>query len=415
MLVKYLVIILSLNILISKSATAQAATSLTVLKKFDYPYTSRFKGKHLIIDLFSMRCQACFSVLPKVNELQRQFKGRVHFLLLGNEDGRIGKVYEKFKKLLNLELDVYYDSVFFKKYAIKKVPLYIWIDKKGIIKAVTNLLSLTPENIEKFIDDQFNETFEENQPKTFAWNRPFLVGGNGGADSNFLFRSVLSKWEEKMASFALSRLTFVPGTSTFQALNVSMNDLYLFAYFDMNKWDMQDSLYGKAFPKIIMQEDTISSAEKEKYCYSFTMPKDKADINVLRRTLRNDLENYFGFAVSESVMKAPYWSIQIQPEQVKNVQTRGGPRVLRFNYAGISVRNCPIRDLIRNLEVVRTDEFQYIDDTKLNCNVDIEVAANMTDPEDVRRALSKAGFTVIKAEKEMRVVKLRKLLAQTSK
>ena len=46
------------------------------------------------------------------------------------------------------------------------------------------------------------------------------------------------------------------------------------------------------------------------------------------------------------------------------------------------------------MEVSRTDEFQYIDDTGLSCNVDIEVAANMTNAPDRRDALRKAGFEV---------------------
>ena len=405
----------SLLYFIKEGAMAQAGTKLKMQSTLDYPYVDRYKGKHVIVDLFDSRCHVCFKMLPKVNELQQQFKDRVHFVVLGKDDSIIQTLYEKFKKLYHLKLDVRYDSSFFRRYEIGSVPIYVWIDDKGIIKAVTDLLQLTPDNIEKFIEGRYTDDPEERKPKSFNKLKPFLTGGNGGADTNFLFRSVLCNWDRKMPSFALTRLMFIPGTSSFQVLNVSRDNLYLYAYLGKYSWDMKDSLYGKAYPNVVVLGDSVNSAGKEKYCYSFTMPKGKADLDILRRALRNDLQTYFGFEVFVTTMKAPYWSIRIKPENVNRVQTKGGPSGGIFDHAGISLRNIPLKKIVRNLEVSRTDEFQYIDDTGLSCNVDIEVAANMTNAPDRRDALRKAGFEVVKAEKEMTVVVLRKPTSIASK
>ena len=412
---KILIIIASLYFLFNEGAAGQAGTKLKMYSTLDYPYVDRYKGKHVIIDLFDSRCQVCFKMLPKVNELQQQFKDRVHFVVLGKQDSIIQKLYEKFKKIYNLKLDVHYDSSFFRRNGIGRVPIYIWIDDKGIIKGVTDLLSLTPDNINKFIQGDFSYDPEEHKPIAFDAYRPFLTNGNGGEDTNFLFRSVLSKWQPGMPTSFMSRLTFLPGTSTFQMLNVSRDDLYIFAYLGKSKWGVRDSLYGKAFPKAIVLDDTVNSAGKEKYCYSFTMPRDQADIKVLQRALRNDLETYFGLEVEITTMKAPYWSIQIKPENVKRVQTKGGPRDGFVDHAGMSLRNVPLSLIVRNLEVSRVDEFQYIDDTGLTCNVDIEILADMTSTINERKALQKAGFEVVKAEKEMTVVLLKKPASIVSK
>ena len=81
-----LFVLASLHLLMNEDVMAQAGTKLKMHSTLDYPYVDRLKGKHVIIDLFDSRCKVCFYMLPKVNELQRQFKDRVHFVVLGKED-----------------------------------------------------------------------------------------------------------------------------------------------------------------------------------------------------------------------------------------------------------------------------------------------------------------------------------------
>ena len=68
-----LFVLASLHLLMNEDVMAQAGTKLKMHSTLDYPYVDRLKGKHVIIDLFDSRCKVCFYMLPKVNELQRQF------------------------------------------------------------------------------------------------------------------------------------------------------------------------------------------------------------------------------------------------------------------------------------------------------------------------------------------------------
>jgi thiol-disulfide isomerase/thioredoxin len=111
---------------------------------------SDFKGRWLILDLFSTGCRACFQSFPKVNQLQKDFKGKVQFLLVGRDDNFIRDAYEKFRTRLKLDLAIAFDTLSFYHFGVKGVPHLMVIDDKGIVRAITS--SLTKTNIQDFLN-----------------------------------------------------------------------------------------------------------------------------------------------------------------------------------------------------------------------------------------------------------------------
>src|SRR6186713_537454 len=53
------------------------------------------KGQYIILDFFSRGCVSCFTSLPRVNALQKEFKERVKIILVGYQDGLIREQFER--------------------------------------------------------------------------------------------------------------------------------------------------------------------------------------------------------------------------------------------------------------------------------------------------------------------------------
>jgi thiol-disulfide isomerase/thioredoxin len=113
-----------------------------------------FKGQWLILDCWNRYCGVCLRAMPKVDSLQREFKGKVQFLMVGYtgsqytkrpDDKAIRKLFDYNRKIGHLDLPIAYDSVFFHRFDIRPTPYIIVVDPKGIVRGIT--IYLTAENI----------------------------------------------------------------------------------------------------------------------------------------------------------------------------------------------------------------------------------------------------------------------------
>jgi thiol-disulfide isomerase/thioredoxin len=77
-----------------------------------------FKGQNIILDFFAEYCVTCFESFPKINELQKEFKGQIQFILVGKEGAKIRTVYERFRTHYNLDLPVAFDSTIFNQFQV---------------------------------------------------------------------------------------------------------------------------------------------------------------------------------------------------------------------------------------------------------------------------------------------------------
>src|ERR1700694_4067946 len=61
---------------------------------------SDFKGKWLVVDFWTKYCGACVNSFPKIDSLQKEFKDKLQFLLIGLEDKeqKIRPMFAKFKE-----------------------------------------------------------------------------------------------------------------------------------------------------------------------------------------------------------------------------------------------------------------------------------------------------------------------------
>jgi thiol-disulfide isomerase/thioredoxin len=127
--------------------------------KFKTAKISDFKGKLVILDFWNSFCAGCIACFPKLDSLQRQFKGKLQVLLVNpasdHETERSMKIVidrmnswsdQPFKLPI-----VFKDTALYKNFEFYGVPYQVWIGPDGNIIAIPDKTGLTSENIENIL------------------------------------------------------------------------------------------------------------------------------------------------------------------------------------------------------------------------------------------------------------------------
>lgn len=166
-----------------------------------------FKGKLLILDFWSTWCSNCIAEFPMLQQLQQHFKDSIQILTVGfdsHEAGSIKGFISKRKgtpRELSLPTAVINqnDNRLDKLFPHNSVPFEIWINEAGKFVAATDQFAVNEENIRNIISN--TKAYLPNYLKDtgFNWQVPLLVNGNGGDENNFLYRSVLTRYNPSIS------------------------------------------------------------------------------------------------------------------------------------------------------------------------------------------------------------------------
>jgi thiol-disulfide isomerase/thioredoxin len=384
-----------------------------------------FKHKWLILDFFSTGCEICFARMPKIDRIQKKFSGKLQILMVGKKDPRIRPSFEKYRQHYQLSLSVAYDSALFSRFLVFQVPYAIWIDDQGIVRAITN--DIDSDQIPDFLSGRrmnqplaLNAQQEEDRGNYYDESKPLLIRHNGGEDSNFLFRSLLTGWDpgrgihftNYISSRSRNRLQ-VTGVPLYFLYNLAFADTLQIGYPPIiGDRDSVNNAYGlwKILPVLEISDSSIFRYDertgKNLFSYSLIVPKDKGNPLFLQQVMRRDLATYFGYSVRVEKRMEPYYKITATAEGKKLLQTKGGHQYMDCSFIRFEIVNLPLANLVSMLAgYCHLDIF--CDETGINGNVDLSYDAVMTDLADVERALREKGLVLERGMKEMNVVVIR--------
>ena len=110
---------------------------------------SDFKGKTVILEFWATWCGPCIPAIKKLDKLKSEFGDDLEILAISHEDtNRLKKFAEK----NNLQLTVISDEEHTATFPYKVIPHSIIIDKKGVIRAITNPKNITSKVIRELIN-----------------------------------------------------------------------------------------------------------------------------------------------------------------------------------------------------------------------------------------------------------------------
>ncbi len=387
-----------------------------------------FTGKWLILDFWTRWCSVCVKSFPHLNQLHKEFGDKVQFMSIGKDEDLIREIFEKFKKRYDLQFPVAYDSVLFQRFGVTSTPHVIWINERGIVQAITGGQELTANNIRSFLEGENPKLYEKPNRrkeaelwKSYDFNKPFLVDGNGGSDTSFLFRSILTKWNRSLPVAFDNYYNSSIYSNEIRVTGVPLGNLYMIAFSDTipitpypyNNFPVNN--YGKFWhrPLLYMQDTTAFNYDyvdaQNLYCYSLTVPPARSKNKLLtQQMMRRDLQNYFGYNVAVTTKMMPCWRLVATNEAKNRLQTKGGkPNIEGDGYNSQTLINLPMKYLIFVLHGQNQSEPPIVDETEITSNIDITIEADLSDLNEVGKALQHYGLDLVKGHKEMKVVVIR--------
>ena len=398
---------------------------VTLFKKINYYpgdelNLQNLRGKWVILDFWNIHCIDCIKSFPKMNAVRADLKDSVEIILIGLQDKekKIKKLFEKFQSKLDLKLPVIYDSTLFKRFGIQACPYVVILDGTGIVRAIT--YSVGKEDMRSFMAGNepalgaaFTKSEADELYKFYDSDKPLLMYGNGGNDSEFLFRSVLTKWKD----LPTMRDEFISSRNhnRIQATGIDLFSLYWLAYCDTVEsrspryYPIEQNTYGNWWLSPVLELKNPSdfasdfNTGKNIYNYSLIVPKERGDPLYLQSILRSELNTFFPYKVTVQKRRMPYWRLVLLNDSVEKTRTNSQTQSMNFRHTGFALANQPVQ-LIVNAIFNYNQLLIITDETGIKGNIDITMNCIMTDFNEIIEALRKNGLDLVQGEKEMNVI-----------
>lgn len=374
-----------------------------------------FQGKWLVLDFWNTHCGACIASFPHVSALQKQFELNVQFMMVGIQDqeGQIESIFARFRKEEGLLMPCGFDSLLAQRFDIYQSPYILVIDPAGIVRAITYALNAV--DISGFLEGhppklkKVYRMHEEEEPKlVFDSRRPLLVNGNGGPDSGYLFRSLLSAWD------GFTQPWYVPSSieqdsakGMFQVLGVPLVMLFNYAYAG-KKWPGSEYAIDPVLEmkdSSLFQWSTVHSSNL--FCYSLQFPPNKMGTISLQRKLCRDLEDYLGFTAAIEMRAFPCWRLVAKPGASRRLASHGGRQEFRtiIPRADFEAKNWPFSQFVQLLQGHCKDKI--VDETGITGTIDIKIESAFSDIPAIRTALQAWGLDLVPGQGSHKVLVIR--------
>lgn len=274
----------------------------------------------------------------------------------------------------------------------------------------------------------------------FDGSKPLLVNGNGGDDTDFMFRSLLSKWRKGVRKKEGFGLDFIRDQSRLkgekydhlrdriQLIGYPLSAMYFMAYNDrlpLSPFDPAEPVtsYGKLWPEVILEvndpapfadwRDEYKNGEYKElsegfYNYSLIVPKEKANNRFLQSVMRSDLKSWFGYNVMIEERGMPVWYLKSGKDAARLLKR--GPK---DGYKGLYGKFHVTPDRLAAVVHGRRQDMVVLDDTDIEYGTDMSVMERLGQLpsggtlDDFNSALKSYGLYLEEGTHKMRVIVIR--------
>ena len=379
-----------------------------------------FRGKWLMLDLWSVTCTACVQTFPKINDLQNEFADKVQFFLVGQtgkDNENIERLFEKVSRNKSLDLPIAFDSTTFIAWDVESVPHIYIIDPAGLLRFIVDGRDFTPEKIRALVEEKQISFF----PKRRYADMPKFNLTNVLGEDELVTGSVLTRWSRQRQGgygidyFVRNKQLWKDGWSVGCA---PLFWLFNLAYFGKDLWGIWDNdFYGKISVKPILELSDSSAFDfdfthdvgKGIYNFSVKLPDERVSRHAILTELQKCLQNAFGYSASIEMRERPVWKL-IAIKEVAKLKTKGETPLIEDEAGtGYTLKNQDVRTLLAAIQsyLHNEDWLPFMDETGISGNIDIALDADLTSFEGVRKELQRHGLDLVKAKRRMKVLVIR--------
>lgn len=371
---------------------------------------SDFKGKLVILDMWSTWCTSCIAGFPKMESFQKEFGNKVQILLVNPHPGKYDSE-EKIKETLakNKERTGYYpglpipmhDSVLNKYFPHDSVPHTIWINGEGVVVGITGSLEVTRENISAMLEGR-SVGLPVKDDWAFDSEKPLLVDDNGGKSGDFVYRSMFTGYKGNIGFESGLRTNANKEVIGYYELNKSLRTMISSAYAEI--------LNNTSASKTILEVKNPAAfswdfREENAFCYDLTIPPTPSELFKPVSFLKIDLKRFFNISVRIEKRQMKCYVFKASPELSKAF-TRNSTADYDLEAKSIKkyIHNYSVKELLKILDYYLNKP--SFDETGIDVHIDINFPDHFdfSDADKLLHFLKKIGFKVYEEDRELDVV-----------
>lgn len=376
-------------------------------------------GKVIILDFFNSGCLACLKGIPVMDSLQKKFKGQIQVIMMTeNSADKVEKFFTRLPKLPSFPIIINDSNFYSKMFPHDGDPLHIWIDRNGIVKAITDHHNTTESNIRKLISLDSINVFKRPVPVAFDVNKTLLQSDKeilvNQMEAYSIFFNSLNE------SFNFNRLRIFRDSVTgnenaLTAINFPLYQLYSLAYskelfsFPVNTRNLVNNnriLINLKNP-LDLRKNTIDSVydewrKRNLVSYEFRV----TDSDSFYSQLQSDLERFTPYTANLKFETKECLVLVASNKAILNIIKSKSKEGISYSdssgwhFSGLNLQN----SLLPQLAIVYQDQlFPIIDETNISRPVELKITGNLADLNNLNQQLSKYGLLL---KKEFRKIKI---------
>ncbi len=460
----------------------QPAPLLSVFKWLKgNPIRQWSKDKIYVVEFGATWCAPCAAAIPELAALQKKYPDEVTvislFVMEKNTEPattrnpayviHVENYIKKRSDKMNYTIGIdgphkNLERTWLRNAGLNSIPQIFIIDKTGVINWIGGNFMEVEEVIKCLKTNEYNlsKKVQQNQEEeatkiTYDRSKLLLIENNGGKETDFLFRSLLTRYNGKMVDanteYVQNYYWRKPDSlydqyeDRFEVIGAPLSKLYYLAfadtlsntvqfrnyykvYTDTVKNPYHKTSYGKYWHEPILEVADKSPFEyswnntRHRYNYSLKVPKGTGTAYFLQAAFRNDLETYFGYQVSVETQWMPYWKLSAPDKSLALSKLKAKDQSLKVSIIDrempFIIKNGEMRDLVMLLastygygtldygRLPRSEQAAFIDKTGITEKIDFTFDRNLTF-EQMKIFLHNLGLEVSKDTKPMKVVVIR--------
>lgn len=380
-------------------------------KVLNYPMRSiklsQFAGKAVILEFWSSWCLNCIEALPKLDSIQKIFQSDLQIILVSKEsDKKVVKTFDRYPSLEKLSfISIVEDTLLSHLFPSIGLPHQVWIDKHGVVKAITDGTYTSVENIKRLIDgyDLSNLPVKLGNPNESKSNKldALITQGNSSGKERVLFYSYISKYRSELGSgYSIPQLDSESGTIRVKATNVPIEKLYQLAY------DSAGPAYGPFILRLFSDSSRFRADFRNMenlFCYDM-ISNDSSKCSFLTK-MRKDLDLKFSI-VSRRITIPIECLVLKRVACLKEIESKGKGPPLLFIKDGFMVFNrVPFYNFVQYSLKPRF-KHPFLDETGYSGKVSLKLPAELRSVEKMDSLLSKYGLSLRRETRLLEVVGL---------
>ncbi|WP_168204525.1 TlpA disulfide reductase family protein [Olivibacter sp. LS-1] len=370
---------------------------------------SDYKGKLIILDFWATWCAPCVAAFPKMDSLKKTFADNLALISVTSQEKKMVTDFlgEMLEQTSLKGTSIVNDRILSSYFPYRLLPHYVWIDRGGILRAMTGLDVLNAHQIDKLLSSNKAPTYvKEDVGRSYDYD---IELKDQVSQQALLKNSTFAAYTKGFSR----RNSIDKKNAKITLLNMSIAWFYRIAFSEFrpellnpNRFiiEVKDSLKvtsggakGEALEKW-----SVDNA----YCYELKM--QPADTAKLFEQMRADIAAFFPYDAKIEQREMACLVLGKKSDSV-SLETKGGQPILKHDAYSFRIQNLLWKNFTSLLDMyyLQNAGMPFVDETGITGKVDLQIKTRMTDYRELTKVLAKHGLLLKKEIRRVPVIVLR--------